>query len=140
MGSDMGLVYLVKDGESNTLKIANNGKSSVVSTNVYPEYLTISESENSLYYLKDYANNAGKLIIYNGIINSKLADDVNSFIYINDDLMYATKNYDEESKTQDLYRINGSKLNLVYKGVSKWYNPVEKNNENEPELSKEIEE
>ena len=36
--------------------------------------------------------------------------------------------------------IFGSKLNLVYKGVSKWYNPVEKNNENEPELSKEIEE
>ena len=138
--SAMGLVYLVKENDSNTLKLASSGKTSVVNTNVYSEYLTISETENSIYYLKDYANNAGKLIIYNGIINSKLADDINSFIYINDDLMYATKNYDDASKTQDLYRLNGNKLNLIYKGVSKWYNPVEKDKDEVPELAKEIEE
>lgn len=138
--SAMGLVYLVKENDSNTLKLASSGKTSVVNTNVYSEYLTISEIENSIYYLKDYANNAGKLIIYNGIINSKLADDINSFIYINDDLMYATKNYDDASKTQDLYRLNGNKLNLIYKGVSKWYNPVEKDKDEVPELAKEIEE
>lgn len=138
--SAMGLVYLVKENDSNTLKLASSGKTTVVNTNVYSEYLTISETENSIYYIKDYANNAGKLIIYNGIINSKLADDINSFIYINDDLMYATKNYDDASKTQDLYRLNGNKLNLIYKGVSKWYNPVEKDKDEVPELAKEIEE
>lgn len=138
--SAMGLVYLVKENDSNTLKLASSGKTTVVNTNVYSEYLTISETENSIYYLKDYANNAGKLIIYNGIINSKLADDINSFIYINDDLMYATKNYDDASKTQDLYRLNGNKLNLIYKGVSKWYNPIEKDKDEVPELAKEIEE
>ncbi len=138
--SAMGLVYLVKENDSNTLKLASSGKTSVINTNVYSEYLTISETENSIYYIKDYANNAGKLIIYNGIINSKLADDINSFIYINDDLMYATKNYDDASKTQDLYRLNGNKLNLIYKGVSKWYNPVEKDKDEVPELAKEIEE
>ncbi len=138
--SAMGLVYLVKENDSNTLKLASSGKTSVINTNVYSEYLTISETENSIYYLKDYANNAGKLIIYNGIINSKLADDINSFIYINDDVMYATKNYDDASKTQDLYRLNGNKLNLIYKGVSKWYNPVEKDKDEVPELAKEIEE
>lgn len=138
--SAMGLVYLIKENDTNTLKIASNGKSSTISTNVYDKYITISESENSLYYLKDYDNNMGKLVIYNGIINSKIADDVNSFIYINDDLMYATKNYNEETKTQDLYRINGSKLTLVYKGVSKWYNPLEKDSEDTPRMASEIEE
>ena len=128
MTSDIGLIYLVKENESYTLKYISNGKSGIINTNVYPEFITISETENSIYYLKDYENNQGKLIIYNGIINSKIADDVNSFIYINDDLMYATKNFDEKSSTCDLYRLNGSKLNLVYKGVSKWYNPIAKEN------------
>lgn len=128
MTSDMGLIYLVKEDETYTLKYISNGKSGVINTNVYPKFITISETENSIYYLKDYENNQGKLIIYNGIINSKIADDVNSFIYINDDLMYATKNFDEKSSTCDLYRLNGSKLNLVYKGVSKWYNPIAKEN------------
>ena len=133
MTSDIGLIYLVKENESYILKYISNGKSGIINTNVYPEFITISETENSIYYLKDYENNQGKLIIYNGIINSKIADDVNSFIYINDDLMYATKNFDEKSSTCDLYRLNGSKLTLVYKGVSKWYNPIAKESTNDEE-------
>ena len=133
MTSDVGLIYLVKENDTNTLKYISGGKSSVISTNVYSEYITISETENAVYYLKDYENNQGKLMLYNGIINSKIADDVNSFIYINDDLMYATKNFDEKSSTCDLYRLNGSKLTLVYKGVSKWYNPIAKESTNDEE-------
>ena len=131
MTSDVGLIYLVKENDTNTLKYISGGKSSIISTNVYPEYITISETENAIYYLKDYENNQGKLMLYNGIINSKIADGVNSFIYINDDLMYATKNFDEKSSTCDLYRLNGSKLTLVYKGVSKWYNPIAKESTND---------
>lgn len=133
MTSDVGLIYLVKENDTNTLKYISGGKSSIISTNVYPEYITISETENAIYYLKDYENNQGKLMLYNGIINSKIADGVNSFIYINDDLMYATKNFDEKSSTCDLYRLNGSKLTLVYKGVSKWYNPIAKESTNDEE-------
>ena len=133
MTSDVGLIYLVKENDTNTLKYISGGKSSVISTNVYSEYITISETENAVYYLKDYENNQGKLMLYNGIINSKIADDVNSFIYINDDLMYATKNFDEKSSTCDLYRLNGSKLTLVYRGVSKWYNPIAKESTNDEE-------
>lgn len=133
MTSDVGLIYLVKENDTNTLKYISGGKSSIISTNVYSEYITISETENAVYYLKDYENNQGKLMLYNGIINSKIADDVNSFIYINDDLMYATKNFDEKSSTCDLYRLNGSKLTLVYKGVSKWYNPIAKESTNDEE-------
>ena len=133
MTSDVGLIYLVKENDTNTLKYISGGKSSIISTNVYSEYITISETENAIYYLKDYENNQGKLMLYNGIINSKIADDVNSFIYINDDLMYATKNFDEKSSTCDLYRLNGSKLTLVYRGVSKWYNPIAKESTNDEE-------
>lgn len=133
MTSDVGLIYLVKENDNNTLKYISGGKSSIISTNVYPEYITISETENAIYYLKNYENNQGKLMLYNGIINSKIADGVNSFIYINDDLMYATKNFDEKSSTCDLYRLNGSKLTLVYKGVSKWYNPIAKESTNDEE-------
>jgi len=125
--SDMGLIYLMKDtDDTNTLKYAKNGKVSIISTNCYEEF-KISETENSVYYIKDYADNAGKFMLYNGILNSKIADGVNTFIYINDDLIYATKDYDEETKTCDLYRLNSnSKLELVYKGISKWYDPVTK--------------
>lgn len=133
MTSDVGLIYLVKENDTNTLKYISGGKSSIISTNVYPEYITISETENAIYYLKNYENNQGKLMLYNGIINSKIADGVNSFIYINDDLMYATKNFDGKSSTCDLYRLNGSKLTLVYKGVSKWYNPIAKESTNDEE-------
>ena len=133
MTSDVGLIYLVKENDTNTLKYISGGKSSIISTNVYPEYITISETENAIYYLKNYENNQGKLMLYNGIINSKIADGVNSFIYINDDLMYATKNFDEKSSTCDLYRLNGSKLTLVYKGVSKLYNPIAKESTNDEE-------
>ena len=131
--NDYEVVYLVKENDTNTLKYISGGKSSIISTNVYPEYITISETENAIYYLKNYENNQGKLMLYNGIINSKIADGVNSFIYINDDLMYATKNFDEKSSTCDLYRLNGSKLTLVYKGVSKWYNPIAKESTNDEE-------
>lgn len=122
--SDIGLVYLMKDtDDTKTLKYASNGKVSIISTNCYDEF-KISETENSIYYIKDYENNAGKLMLYNGIINIKLADGVNYFLYINDDLIYATKNYNEETKTCDLYRLNDNKLELVYEGVSEWYNPI----------------
>lgn len=123
--AEVGLVYLVKENDSNTLEYVKNGKSSVISNNVNEDSLVISENKDSIYYLKDYENYQGKLMIYNGIINMTISEGVNSFLYINDSLMYATKNYDENSKTCDLYRLNNNKLILVYKGLLKWYNPVE---------------
>ena len=123
--AEVGLVYLVKENDSNTLEYVKNGKSSVISNNVNEDSLVISENKDSIYYLKDYENYQGKLMIYNGIINMTISEGVNSFLYINDSLMYATKNYDENSKPCDLYRLNNNKLILVYKGLLKWYNPVE---------------
>ena len=58
MTSDVGLIYLVKENDTNTLKYISGGKSSIISTNVYPEYITISETENAIYHLKNYENNA----------------------------------------------------------------------------------
>lgn len=122
---DLGVVYLTSD--NNSLKYVSKGRSRLINQDVYREFIEVSESEDAIYYLRNYANHSGTLMLFNGIRNSKLSDNVSSFIYINDELMYATKDYDEETKTSDLYRLNGSKFTFIYKGILEWFSPVAKN-------------
>ncbi len=119
---DLGVVYLTSD--NNSLKYVSKGRSRLINQDVYREFIEVSESEDAIYYLRNYANHSGTLMLFNGIRNSKLSDNVSSFIYINDELMYATKDYDEETKTSDLYRINGNKFTFIYKGILEWFSPV----------------
>ena len=122
---DLGVVYLTSD--NNSLKYVSKGRSRLINQDVYREFIEVSETEDAIYYLRNYANHSGTLMLFNGIRNSKLSDNVSSFIYINDELMYATKDYDEETKTSDLYRLNGSKFTFIYKGILEWFSPVAKN-------------
>ncbi len=124
---DLGIVYLTSD--NNSLKYVSHGKYKLVNQNVYEEFIEVSESEDAIYYVRNYENHSGTLMLFNGIRNSKLSDNVSSFIYINDELIYVTKDYDPETETSDLYRLNGNKFTFIYKGILEWFSPVDKNND-----------
>ena len=103
-----GLVYLTNETDNNSLKYIYNGKYHIINEQVYSKFIQVSESQEFIYYIKNYQDNMGTLMLYNGIRNSKVADNVSSLMYINDDLIYLTTNYDAKTETCDLYRLNGT--------------------------------
>lgn len=119
-----GMVYITNEANNSSLKYVNGGKFKIINENVNSKFIKVSESNIFIYYLKDYENNKGSLMLFNGIRNSKIADNVSSFVYINDDLIYLTTNYDASTKTYDLYRLNGSKLTLIHEDILEWFSPI----------------
>ena len=107
------------------LNLVNEGRVKTLVEDVNPDYIEVAEGRNNIYYLKKTGDYVNSLNIYNGIRVSKIADDIYSFIYINNDLIYVTKNYDAITKTSDLYRLEGNnRLTLIYKDVADWYSPL----------------
>ena len=119
-----GLVYLTNATDNNSLKYIYNGKYHIINEQVYTKFIKVSESQEFIYYIKNYKDNMGTLMLYNGIRNSKVADNVSSLMYINDDLIYLTTNYDTKNETCDLYRLNGNKLTLIHENILEWFSPV----------------
>ena len=116
------------------LNMVSEGRVRTLVEDVNPEYIAVSEGKDSIYYLKQTGDNSNDLNIYNGIRTSKVATDVYSFMYINDDLIYVTKNYDAITKTSDLYRLEGSnRLTLIYKDIVDWYSPLKDDEKTEEE-------
>lgn len=116
------------------LNMVSEGRVRTLVEDVNPEYIAVSEGKDSIYYLKQTGENSNDLNIYNGIRTSKVASDVYSFMYINDDLIYVTKNYDAITKTSDLYRLEGSnRLTLIYKDIVDWYSPLKDDEKTEEE-------
>lgn len=106
------------------LNSVQDGKVKTVAEDVNPEYVDVSEGDDSVYFIKTTGDNVGDLMLYNGIRTSKIAEDIYSLLYINNDLMYVTKNYDLITKTSDLYRLANSHLTLIYKNIADWYSPL----------------
>ena len=106
------------------LNSVQDGKVKTVAEDVNPEYVDVSEGDDSVYFIKTTGDNVGDLMLYNGIRTSKIAEDIYSLLYINNDLMYVTKNYDPITKTSDLYRLANSHLTLIYKNIADWYSPL----------------
>ena len=117
-----GYLYCNNINDHIYLNLVNDGKVKTVGTDVIPEKYEVSEGKDSVYYLK----NNSELLLYNGIRTSKIADGVHSFIYISNDLLYVTKNYDSVTKTSDLYRLSNNHLTLIYKDIADWYSPLSK--------------
>jgi hypothetical protein len=106
------------------LNSVQDGKVKTVAEDVNPEYVNVSEGDDSVYFINTTGDNVGDLMLYNGIRTSKIAEDIYSLLYINNDLMYVTKNYDPITKTSDLYRLANSHLTLIYKNIADWYSPL----------------
>ena len=110
------------------LNLLNDGKVRMIAEDINPKYYDVGESKDTIYYIKMTNEYVGELLLYNGIRTSKLSDDVHSFIYLNNDLIYVTKNYNELTKTSDLYRLSNNHLTLIHKNIADWYNPLDKKN------------
>ena len=74
--------------------------------------ITISKKGNKIYYLKDYKT-SGDLFVTSGGKGKKIADDVYTFEYINDDLIYYIKDYSTSKSRGDLYKYNGKTIKLA---------------------------
>ena len=106
------------------LNQVSEGRTRTLVEDVTPNSVVVSENHESIYYLKSTGEYVNDLEIYNGFRHSIQATDVYSFMYINNDLIYVTKNYDKITKTSDLYRLDGSRLTLIYKDIADWYSPL----------------
>jgi hypothetical protein len=109
------------------LDLVESGKVKTITEDINPKYVEVSEGKDSIYYIKSTGDNIGDLMLYNGIRTSTLAENVYSLMYINNDLIYVTKNYDAITKTSDLYRYNNNHLTLIYKNIADWYSPLKTN-------------
>lgn len=117
-----GYLYSYKDGfafvadvDSNsrgTLYLAKNGKAKEIDSDVNYSLITISKKGNKIYYLKDYKT-SGDLFVTSGGKGKKIADDVYTFEYINDDLIYYIKDYSTSKSRGDLYKYNGKNIKLA---------------------------
>lgn len=128
-----GYIYFVNKDNSQNLMVISAGSAKKISDNVNNAILEVLENGESFYYLKDSDGYNGTLMLYNGIRVSKVMDNVHSMVYINDDLIYLTVNYNNTMETCDLYRLDNNKTTLIYQGIKNWFNPIEKSKTEETE-------
>ena len=126
-----GCLYFTSNDNKYSLNVVNEGKVKVLAEDVNSKYLAVSEGKDSIYYLKVTGDNICDLNLYNGIRTSKLTDNVYSFMYINNDLIYVTKDYNASTNTSDLYRLDGNRLTFIYKDIADWYSPIKDDIEDE---------
>ena len=126
-----GYLYVNQVNDKYNLNVVNEGRVRLISEDINPNYIAVSEGKDSIYYLKVTGDNINDLNLYNGIRTSKLADNIYSFMYINNDLIYVTKDFDVTTNTSDLYRLDGNKLTLIYKDIADWYNPLKETSDDE---------
>ena len=101
------------------LKVTKNGKVDSIASDVYTSGTYTTET-GRVYYFTDYKKQSGDLYMYNGKTN-KVLTDVADARYVNDNYLYIVKDYSSKSGTYDLYRLKGSKLELVDYAVKKFY-------------------
>ena len=126
-----GCLYFTNNDNKYNLNVVNEGKIKVLAEDVKPKYIAVSEGKDSIYYLKVTGDNICDLNLYNGIRTSRLADNVYSFMYINNDLIYVTKDFNASTNTSDLYRLDGNRLTFIYKDIADWYSPIKDDIEDE---------
>ena len=124
-----GYLYVNNINDHKYLNLVTDGRVKTLVEDINPEYYIISEGKDTIYYLKTTGDYINDLNIYNGIRTSTIANNIYSFMYINNDLIYVTKNFDSNTKTSDLYRLDGNKLTLIYKDIADWYSPLKSEEE-----------
>ncbi len=125
-----GYIYSNYINDRYYLNSISDGKVRTIAEDVNADYVEVSESKDSIYYLKRTGDNTNDLNLYNGIRTSTVANDIYSFLYINNDLIFVTKNYDENTKTSDLYQLyynfinNKLEMKFVCEDIVDWYSPL----------------
>ncbi len=123
IGEDVtGYLYLYKDGyayvadvdksANGTLFLVKNGKTKKIDTDVNNNLITVSKDGKDIYYLKNYKT-SGDLYVTSGGKGKKITDDVYTFEYIKDKLIYYIKDYNIGQSKGDLYRYTGKNTKIA---------------------------
>ena len=123
IGEDVtGYLYLYKDGyayvadvdksANGTLFLVKNGKTKKIDTDVNNNLITVSKDGKDIYYLKNYKT-SGDLYVTSGGKGKKITDDVYTFEYIKDKLIYYIRDYNIGQSKGDLYRYTGKNTKIA---------------------------
>ena len=107
-----GIIY-VKNDDIRYLYSFIDGKKDFIDKDVYMNEPVVSG--NDIYYLKNYDDNKGLFVKYNGRSVKKIKDDVNDFVYFDDNSIYYLR---KEDGKYNLY-LEGVFDTLIDKNVKR---------------------
>ena len=92
-----------------TLYLVNRGNVKELDDNVNTSLITVSNSGDAIYYLKDYQT-TGDLYVYKGFGSKEIEKDIYSYEYVKDNLIYLIKDYSVSKARGDLYRYTNKSV------------------------------
>lgn len=123
-------IVIFKDVEDSIgeMNVVKNGKLTKVADDVYVSSYTVSNDKNKLYFLGDYSskNKSGSLMSTTGKKAKLIVDDVNSYDYIKNSLIYIQTGYSSKSGKSDLQVYNGKKVKKIVDGIKGTYGSTAK--------------
>lgn len=103
----------VNEKSNGDLYLAYNGKTKKIDSDVSDSYLTVSNSGDKVYYMKDYGSSSGDLYVTSGGKGKKIDSDVHAYNYVTDKVIYYIKDYSSSKGKGDLYRYTGKSLKIA---------------------------
>lgn len=88
---------------TNTTKIADD---------IRKDQLTTSLDNEKIFYIKDMDGVVGTLSIFDGKESKKIAENVQSTLYVKGETIYYIADYNDTTKTGTLYRYDGKKAEI----------------------------
>lgn len=107
----------INDKTDATYYVAEGTKVTKIADDIRRGELIPSLNEKNLYYISDMDGKLGTLSVFDGKDSKKIAEGVQSKLYVKGETIYYIANYEDSTKTGTLYRYDGSKKELS-SGVS----------------------
>ena len=107
----------INDKTDATYYVAEGTKVTKIADDIRRGELIPSLNEKNLYYISDMDGKLGTLSVFDGKESKKIAEGVQSKLYVKGETIYYIANYEDSTKTGTLYRYDGSKKELS-SGVS----------------------
>lgn len=107
----------INDKTDATYYVADGTKVTKIADDIRRGELIPSLNEKNLYYISDMDGKLGTLSVFDGKDSKKIAEGVQSKLYVKGETIYYIANYEDSTKTGTLYRYDGSKKELS-SGVS----------------------
>ena len=87
-------------------------KTTKIADDIRKDQLTISLDNEKIFYIKDMDGAVGTLSIFDGKESKKIAENVQSTLYVKGETIYYIADYNDTTKTGTLYRYDGKKVEI----------------------------
>lgn len=87
-------------------------KTTKIADDIRKDQLTISLDNEKIFYIKDVDGAVGTLSIFDGKESKKIAENVQSTLYVKGETIYYIADYNDTTKTGTLYRYDGKKVEI----------------------------